>query len=268
VNSEQYGLATLPLCNYATISPMNSSDRSLEWDGCRNVRDLGGLAVADGRRTRRRSLIRADLLGRLTPRGRQQLLAYGVRTIVDLRFPGEIAADPPPDFEDQGRAPLYVNPTVKQAGAETRTRLKQAQTRAELYIVILDELMENQAIILRAIAGAAPGGLVFHCHSGKDRTGITAALLLSLAGVDEEAIAADYALTQERLWPYYERRVGDYADMEDDPWLIPITEPQTMLDTVDHLQETYGGVEPYLLQAGVTAEEIEQLKSRLIDTVL
>jgi hypothetical protein len=54
--------------------------------------------------------------------------------------------------------------------------------------------------------------------------------------------------------------------MEDDPWLIPITEPQTMLETVAHLRETYGGVEPYLLQAGVTAEEIERLRSRLVDT--
>jgi protein-tyrosine phosphatase len=245
---------------------MTSPDRTLEWDGCRNVRDLGGLAAADGRRTRWRSLIRADMLGRLTPRGRQQLLAYGVRTIVDLRFADEVAADPPPLFEDQGRAPLYVNPRLSRAGAETRAVFKSAQTRAELYSTLLDLLMENQAIVLRAIAGAPPGGLVFHCHSGKDRTGITAALLLSLAGVDDEAIAADYAATQERLWPYYESRVGEYAVMEDDPWLIPITEPQTMLETVAHLRETYGGVEPYLLQAGVTAEEIERLRSRLVDT--
>ena len=245
---------------------MNENDRNLNWDGCHNIRDLGGLATNDGGRTRWGSIIRADLLGRLTLRGKQELLDYGVRAIVDLRAAHEIEEYPPAVFTNKKNAPLYINPQLNNAPPAARARMKQARTRAELFILLLDHMQANQAMILRAIANAPRGGLVVHCHSGKDRTGITAGLLLSLAGVQEEAIAADYAASQERLWPLYQKWVDENGGVdEDDPWLIPITEPQTMREMLAHLAEKYGGTEAYLLQAGQTPEEIARLKSRLIN---
>src|SRR3954464_11870768 len=67
--------------------------RHLDWEGCFNVRDLGGLATGDGRETRRGAVARADALDRLTARGWTALVEHGVRTVVDLRNDSEIGSD-------------------------------------------------------------------------------------------------------------------------------------------------------------------------------
>lgn len=68
-------------------------DRHLDWDGCANVRDLGDLRTGDGRVTRRGAVVRADALDRLTAAGWAALRAHSVRTVIDLRNPGEHASD-------------------------------------------------------------------------------------------------------------------------------------------------------------------------------
>ena len=69
-------------------------DRHLDWDGCFNVRDLGGLRTADGRRTRRGAAVRVDGLNRLTATGWAALWAHGVRTVIDLRNDDELVSWP------------------------------------------------------------------------------------------------------------------------------------------------------------------------------
>ncbi len=243
---------------------MNDRQRTLDWEGCHNVRELGDLPTRAGGWTRRGSLIRSDLLGRLSARGKRQLLDYGVRTIVDLRTGEEIAKDPPAVFEPPARAPRYLPLAAEEFSDEAWALMKQAETRAELYILSLDYGGRSQARILRAIAGADAGPLVFHCHSGKDRTGITAALLLDLAGVRREAIAADYAETQKRLWPSYQQWLAETGKKEaSSRWYIPITEPETMLETLAHLDRQYGGTEAYLRGTGLNSPDLEKLRARL-----
>lgn len=70
------------------------SARHLDWQACYNVRDLGGLPLTGGGKTRWGSIVRADLLARLTPAGRGAMLAYGVRTVIDLRGPHEVKEEP------------------------------------------------------------------------------------------------------------------------------------------------------------------------------
>src|SRR6185503_13533866 len=72
------------------------ADRQLDWDGCFNVRDLGGLPTTDGRVTRRGAVVRSDNVNRLTAVGWSQLQAYGVRTIIDLRDADERGPDAAP----------------------------------------------------------------------------------------------------------------------------------------------------------------------------
>ena len=82
-----------------------TSDPSLNWDGCFNVRDLGGLPTVDGRCTRWGAVVRGDSLDCLSARGWHQLEAHGVRAVIDLRNEDEwgedVAAEaglaPPPD---------------------------------------------------------------------------------------------------------------------------------------------------------------------------
>lgn len=243
--------------------PVNT--RHLNWQGCYNVRDLGGLPTVDGGQTRWREVIRADLLGRLTSNGRQQLLDYGVRMIIDLRSPREVLENPSVMFPDLADAPTYLNLRQGQPDPAFRNRLRQAKTRAEVYKLLLDNDPTGNAAVMRAVAAAQPGGIIIHCHSGKDRTGIISALLLSLVGVPPIIVAEDYALSQERLWPLFEtilEKAG--GEIKDDPWLDPRVTPETIISMLNHIQAYYGGPQQYLEQGGFTKEEATQLKRRML----
>jgi protein-tyrosine phosphatase len=163
-------------------------DRHLTGPACYNTRDLGGLLTVDGGQTRWQAIIRSDTLGRLTPQGRQALLDSGVRTIIDLRAPKEaqeeLSAFTLPSL--QTNEPTYLNLPLKKYYPHVSELINKAASRAEVYCIILDYYPDAVAEVLRAIANARSGGVVIHCHAGKDRTGIVSALLLSLVGVPAE----------------------------------------------------------------------------------
>jgi protein-tyrosine phosphatase len=240
--------------------------RHLDWDACYNVRDLGGLPTLDGGATRWGSIIRADILARLTETGRQALAEYGVRTVIDLRSPDQVAEEPSAFVVTPQKAtdPAYFVLPVEAYYPHVGALINQAQSRAEVYCITLDHYPANMAAILRTIANAEPGAVVIHCHAGKDRTGVVVALLLALAGVPDEQIAADYAESQARLWPLYEQMVAE-AGGEDKVgfWTKPTATPEMMLTTLAHLRNKYGGVREYLSWIGLTDTEIDQLRRRL-----
>src|SRR5262245_8359723 len=191
--------------------------RRLSWDACYNIRDLGGYPTSDGGQTRWRSLVRADTLCHLTADGRAALLDYGVRTVVDLRRNDELRIDPNPFAAPLGRAGIvtYLNlPLGTGASSDERTAVKAASetTLEALFCAVLDNYWRGIAAILTAIAGALEGVVLFHCHAGKDRTGIVAGLLLALAGVPNPTIAEDYALSGVCLQPIYAERLRQESD--------------------------------------------------------
>ena len=242
------------------------SPRQLAWEACYNARDLGGLPTIDGGQTRWQAVIRTDLLNRLTALGQRALLDYGVRTIIDLRGPKEVADQPSPFTLATGitKQLTYLNLPLEKYYPHVSALISRAANRAEVYCIMLDHYPELVATVMQAIANARPGGVVLHCHSGKDRTGTVAALLLSLAGVSPETIAADYAESQERLWPLYEKLVAE-AGGEDkaDFWLKPTATAEMMHTTLSHLDTKYGSVRNYLMAAGLSPTELAQLQQRL-----
>jgi protein-tyrosine phosphatase len=174
------------------------TDRHLDWDSCRNVRDLGGLPTAGGGRIRRGALVRADSLARLTARGWAALEAYGVRTVVDLRNDDEVGADdaPRPAGLTTIRFPLD--------GLEDTEFWDAWMHRPEFgtahyYGPWLERFPERAGRVLAAIAHAQPGGVAVHCVGGRDRTGLVTMLVLAFAGVPPELAAEDYALSDERI---------------------------------------------------------------------
>ncbi|MCO5191575.1 MAG: tyrosine-protein phosphatase [Anaerolineae bacterium] len=249
-----------------TLSKMYPEKRKLNWPNCHNARDLGGLPLPDGTQTRWQAIVRSDLPARLTAAGQQALLDYGIRTIIDLRRPNEVIEHPTEfgrnAFTEYGLTILNI--PAERTDPAFRRSTKAAATRADLYCGALQWMATENAAAIKAIAHARPGGILIHCHAGKDRTGITAALLLSVVGVAAADIAADYALTQKNLWPLYAKWVAEVGDeAEIDPWYKPITAPETMLATLDFLDKQYGGAAGYLLQAGVCESELRLLRQRL-----
>jgi protein tyrosine/serine phosphatase len=134
-----------------------------------------------------------------------------------------------------------------------------------VYLIFLERFRSNVAAAVRAVADAPEGGVVIHCVGGKDRTGLLSAFLLRLAGVDDEEIAADYALSEERLRPRHEAWFEAAASEEELARLrrIAQTPAASMSGVFAELERRYGGVEPYLRGAGVTAEELELVRARL-----
>jgi protein-tyrosine phosphatase len=250
--------------------------RELHWDACLNVRDLGGLPTRTGGQIRWGALVRADTLCRLTPAGQRALVAHGVRTVVDLQLPDELsgphpfgAPDGAPSDAPGGEGPRYLNLALG-AGRDpaVSAAIQAARTHVERYRLSVDLNRRALGAVCRAVAVAPAGGVVVHCQAGKDRTGIAVALLLALVGVDDEVIAADYALSYPNLIAQYDRELD--ADGVTDPEARAAlhrarrSDPETMLATLAHVRERHGGPDAYLFTAGLTTEELDLLRARLI----
>ncbi len=252
-----------------TDSATDSATRTLNWPACYNVRDLGGLPTQDGRTTAWRAVVRSDIPARLTAEGRAALLAYGVRTIIDLREPDQVRAEPSIFMEqcDDPAMPTYLNLPMETREPAVSALIGAAKHRAEVYQIVLDHYPQLIAKVLRAIGQARPGGILLHCHAGKDRTGIIVALLLGLVGVPQESIAADYAESQRCLWPLWEEIVAKVGgEAQADFWLKPTATPDMMESLIEHLSHRYGGVESYLSAIGLTTVEVTQLRTRLLSS--
>ncbi|SDQ18668.1 Protein tyrosine/serine phosphatase [Curtobacterium sp. UNCCL20] len=174
-----------------------SDPRTLHADGLFNGRDLGGLPLQGGGTTPSGQVFRSEGVDRLTSSGWDALYEAGIRTIVDLRAPSETA-------KDTGVRPERLTTVVvDHDGLDQAPSFWQAYWETGLvgtplyYGPHLAELPERSGQALRAIARAEPGGVLFHCAGGRDRTGIIALALLTIAGVEPEAIVRDYLVTVE-----------------------------------------------------------------------
>ncbi|MEM7112945.1 MAG: tyrosine-protein phosphatase [Chloroflexota bacterium] len=231
-------------------------DRRLPWDACYNVRHLGAFVTTNQQQTNKNGFVRSDNLARLSAMGQQSLRDYGVTTIIDLRDAYELDIDPPPFAPTSGQDgyPTYHHLPLMNADDEVGIKRVYELKGGTLYCWMIDRFGPNIAAILKTMAQAArqaPNGtILIHCHAGRDRTGIIMGLLLALVGVAPKTIAQDYAISNTYIQPTFEK---------------PLTEqPEIMLEMLAHLDSQYGGVANYLLQAGMTEQELDQLRSHLL----
>jgi protein tyrosine/serine phosphatase len=246
--------------------------RDLVWDGCLNVRDLGGLPTADGGETRFGSIVRADSVRQLSDEGWRALVDHGVRTVIDLRGEHEREDDPPAELPvDVVDVPFMEASEAEweaiagELEAATDAAPDDATATRDVYLIFLERFADNVAASVRAVAQAPEGGVVIHCVGGKDRTGLLAAVLLHLAGVPDDEIAADYALSEVRLLPRHQAWF-DAAESEEE--LVRLrriaqTPAASMTGVFAELERRYGSVEGYLRHIGLTDEDLEQARARL-----
>jgi protein-tyrosine phosphatase len=244
------------------------TERRLFWEDCLNARDLGGFRTRDGRYTRRGALVRMDNPGHLTQAGVRAMLDYGVTTVIDLRYPDEVTRYPQlaTALAGQPDPPVIRNiPLLDERNQAMEDGLF-ARSRDEWHAYVLDQRSETIVEILRTIAYATSGAVVFHCAAGKDRTGLISALLLDLLGVARDEIAHDYAVSEEWLLPRTRQ------------WLEPLDEaqrafalglmrtpPEYIHFALNYLDERYGGTSAYLQQAGLSPTNLNALRERLVE---
>jgi protein tyrosine/serine phosphatase len=244
-----------------------SDDRTLYWDGCFNIRDLGGLPSEDGGMTRHGAVVRADSIRRLSDAGWEALFDYGVCRIVDLRFESELAADPPRELpvevvhisvlpgEDSHHWPEID--AISDAAPDDATGTR------DVYLEFLKRFRTRFVEAVEAVADAPEGTVLIHCLGGKDRTGLVTALLLRLANVPIPEIAADYALSAGRLTQWSKAWIEEATNEEERRRRVRIsaTPAEAMAAVLEELEQCHGDVRSYVEMDNKPVEE--RIRSRL-----
>jgi protein tyrosine/serine phosphatase len=230
-----------------------------------NFRDVGGLTGHDGRTVRRGRLYRSDSLHRIDETDRAAFTALGIRTVIDLRRPEEVARD--------GRVPAYDGLTYRHIHPEHRDWAKVphdpaqslARYLADRYADLAQTGTAGLAEAVGLIADSANAPVVVHCVAGKDRTGIVCALTLAVLGVADDDIAADYALSAEASARFsaWVATTTLAAEEPPPPFLASPAEAMTLFLT--ELRAGYGSVEGYLRHAGVTDAQLDAIRDHLLD---
>ena len=225
-----------------------TTKRILSWEGCNNVRDLGGLDASNGSKTRWGALVRGDHPARLTAKGWDALYKHGIRTVVSLRTHGFDEKDHPIVIPPQADIQV-VSVEIEDVTNEEFVR-KWATTdlwgTPLYYSDALNLWAHRHAAAIQAIAQAQPGGVLFHCIRGHDRTGIITLLVLALIGVSPEDILADYELSID---PEREELLAEQHT----------TTREVILSTLASLD-----AENYLLAGGMTQAEIDAIRARFL----
>ncbi len=248
-----------------------TTPRTLVWDGCVNVRDLGGLPTEDGATTRPGSIVRSDNVRGLTDDGWRALARHGIARIVDLRWPEELAEDPPRDVELEvvhvsvlGSSFADDREWFRELDAHVDSVDDIADHYAWSYVEFLERNRARFGLALAAIADA-DGPVVIHCMGGKDRTGLVVALLLRLAGVSIGEIGKDYALSGPNLSVYLEPWLASASSELERRRREKLSQTPTtaMTRVVAEIEDRYGSVARYLEAAGLSVEQVERLRDRL-----
>jgi protein-tyrosine phosphatase len=241
--------------------------RHVEFTHVHNFRDLGGYGTGDSRKVEWGRLYRSDSLSKLAGEDWELFAALGVRTVIDLRYPYEIEAS--------GRIPgrdglAYYNFSIEhrpydQAGLDPG--IEPGRFLADRFAEVATDGVKELRQALEVLAGEHSAPVVFHCASGKDRTGLLAALVLGLLGVHEQDIITDFTLTGLAT----RRLIADYTAGGRNPpprwpWYGHAPAEVMRLFLAD-LAAAYGSIRGYAeSRLGIDDTLIEALQRRYLTT--
>lgn len=220
-----------------------------------NFRDVGGPSAADGRRVRHNRLYRSDSLTKLSDADADAFAGLGIRTVIDLRRPNEV--------EEFGRIAdavdrRYVNISPRHAtwdGTTYDEAAGPARFLADRYHDLARDGVDGIGEVIATLAEATTEPTVMHCFAGKDRTGVVIGLTLSAVGVGVDAIADDYALSND----WAERFNADNIQPH---WVFAPREAMTLF--LAELIAEYGSVRAYLAAGGVDDRHVAALRENLL----
>lgn len=275
-------------------SNTNLLKRVLNIPGAVNFRDLGGYQTSDSRHVKWGKVFRSAQLDRLTEQGVANLQALNIKTVVDLRFSEESAKYPTiraavpnaemlswhDEFQDDSES---RSSSMQRSWRDSLDSNDPAQVREAMRINYPQKLYSHRAVykkmLRRLVEGETP--LVFHCAAGKDRTGVAAALILSLLGASNEIIIEDYLLTQNEIKDLMDSWIAggatDNDDYEDFQQRL-IRQPRALIQPVfdadvsyiqtllDYVESEHQGFENYAMRnLEFSASDIERLQLNLLE---
>jgi len=230
-----------------------------------NCRELGGMPLKDGHVFRKGIFLRAGAPSELKTREEfEQVKAYGVKTVVDLRGATELKRkgspflnDPDTDFYS---VPLFIG-DPGDLNNETMQFLHTHQL-GDFYVIIMNQLGDKVVEVLRILL-KSEGLVLFHCAHGKDRTGVIAACLYLLAGADREDIVTNYKVS----YGYLKEFLKPLMDCCDDDMKHTLRSDEiNMRIFLKHLDEKWDGkIENFLLYNGMSQDEIKALYDKCVE---
>jgi protein-tyrosine phosphatase len=256
------------------------NDRFVPLEGVLNFRDFGGYDTSDGR-VARGALFRSASFHAATDADIARLNELGARFVVDLRLPMERQHEPsrwPGEkcrtiFKDEegagGLPPHLVALMQEEASAESVREYMRGAYRGFPFNRRHVEIFRDWFSALAEEGGPA----IVHCAAGKDRTGMICALTLHALGVDEDAIIADYELTNQaldfdarlpRIKAHMEGRLGRAIDADA---LAPMlgAHADYLRAGLDAIVSAHGSADNYLEETlGVDADTRARLREKLI----
>lgn len=262
---------------FVSVSPHGTgpavvaADRRVPFEGIQNFRDIGGYPTRAGTVVRWGQVFRAEALHGLSTNDLALYERLGLRAVYDLR--GELEREERPNpvpsrpLTITGR-PAGTEPTTLPVAAEQLTTADGEQLLAEMYVGLLEHSATQLGELYTGLAGSDGLPAVFHCHGGKDRTGIVAALLLEALGVEREVVLDDYELTSRyRRREHQESTYGRLIEsgMAPEAAAGVLSAPRwAMARALDDLDDRHGGVEAYLTgPARMAAADLRTLRERL-----
>lgn len=230
-------------------------------DGVRNMRDIGGYQAGDGRAVTMGTFIRSTALAKIDAEGERALRDIGVDCVIDLR--SRMEREMAPDVIENSTDIRYMHvPMLDYISSNMAAGnfMDFPKSMPEMYIGLLENGKADFKRIFEIFADTDYHHYLFHCTAGKDRTGVTAMLLLDLAGVDEDTIIEDYAYTQTLL---------DWEPMGVAPVNVPQylfeAVPETMRATLDYLRSKYGNAAGYLADIGIDEQQRRAIIAKLFE---
>ncbi|MEE0778317.1 MAG: tyrosine-protein phosphatase [Massilimicrobiota sp.] len=236
---------------------MTREQRQIQLEKMVNTRDLGGYETQGGMYSRAHKYIRAAAPTYATSKDIQTLKDYGVKVVIDLRSDFEKECQPNP-FQNEKDIDYYeVNLFDSTKATIVPEEVKTYKDLGGVYIYMLEGMKHKFKELFDIFVKYPYEGIMFHCSAGKDRTGVTAALLLDLIGCHEYDIVKDYSESYENNIDI-NTSLAQMMDNEEAKQYLR-SSPRYMMELLDYLREHYGSAKEYLLEIGLKNEEIEQL---------
>jgi protein-tyrosine phosphatase len=262
---------------YVSVAPHHggpavvAAERRVPFEGITNFRDLGGYRTASGTAVRWGLVFRADALHGMSTNDLARYEDLGLRAVYDLR--GEIERTERPNPVPS--RPLTVIGRPSDAGTPAAppaiaTTEEGERFLYDLYIGLIEHAAVQIGELFQALTRDEGLPAVFHCHAGKDRTGLVAAVLLETLGVERDAVLDDYELTARyRLRTQQEptfQRLVEYGMSPEAAAGVLTTPRWAMQDALSELDRQYGGVEDYLTgPAGMSSQDLVALRKCLLN---